>query len=132
MSVPGATTPTGIAPAGTACPCVVRHAPQPRSLDYHHLLPESWGGLRELSNMIWLCPNAHRNIHSLLDLYVRYKGTPPEHELAKFSKFTRAHAAEGVSRYRAANSGVWPTRYALHHTEDPATMLNQAITSSDD
>lgn len=113
------------APKGTICPCVKRHTPQPRSLDYHHILPESWGGTRDPSNMVWVCPTAHRNIHSLLDLYVRYKGTPPEHELARFSDFTREKAAEGVSKYREANGGVWPARYAMHHVPDPATLMNE-------
>lgn len=32
--------------------------------DVHHVIPRSKGGTNHKSNLIYLCPNCHRNIHA--------------------------------------------------------------------
>lgn len=79
------------------CGCVKSHTPRPISFDDHHVLPQSWGG--KLGKLVKLCPTAHRNVHSLLNLYVHHMDTPPAAELRLFSPFVRALAAEAWTQH---------------------------------
>lgn len=36
--------------------------------EHHHLRPQSRGGTTEAANMVWLCANAHSDVHYFLDL----------------------------------------------------------------
>lgn len=36
--------------------------------EYHHVQPLSRGGLTKPDNMVWLCANAHSDVHYFLDL----------------------------------------------------------------
>lgn len=40
-------------------------------VELHHLIPVSWGGLDEKDNLMWLCPNHHKLIHSKI-CYLKY------------------------------------------------------------
>jgi len=57
----------------TTCPCVKHHCPAPAYLQRHHVLPVSWGGKTEPSNLVEICGTAHDAVHDLLNKYVRYK-----------------------------------------------------------
>lgn len=51
--------------------------------DIHHIIERSNGGSNELDNLILICPNCHRAIHTLGDIYIT------EHELKdKSLKYT--------------------------------------------
>ena len=36
--------------------------------EYHHVQPQSRGGLTKPENMVWLCASAHSDVHYFLDL----------------------------------------------------------------
>lgn len=86
------------------CICVVDHRPKIDELDRHHVIPLSWGGPDIPSNLTWLCPNAHRQVHLLLSYYMRQKGIVEWEVLAQFSIFTRKLAKRGWDGYQATQS----------------------------
>lgn len=63
--------------AGQDCECVAYHSPVPGHLVRHHIIPLSYGGPDTESNVVWLCPTAHGNVHKLLWDYEREGGLPP-------------------------------------------------------
>lgn len=56
---------------GKICLCVADHRPPPLELNSHHIIPLYLGGPDVPTNRIWLCPNAHANVHEVLRLLLR-------------------------------------------------------------
>lgn len=81
---------TGIA---KRCECVAIHIPSAYVPNYHHILPQSWGGETKASNMIWLCPNSHTAVHALLNDYIRYQGVLSWYNLERYNALVRHLAA---------------------------------------
>lgn len=48
--------------------CIVHTHDYVTSHEYHHLRPVSRGGWTDPTNMVWLCANAHGDVHFFLDL----------------------------------------------------------------
>jgi hypothetical protein len=71
------------------CSCVIYHTPEPKSFARHHILPKSWGGSDDPSNIIVLCPTTHENVHKLLNVYVKYKTKPGCDVLRHYNGFVR-------------------------------------------
>ena len=65
------------------CGCVTRHHPHPRFNHLHHIVPLSWGGSDDPSNIIALCPTSHENIHMNLRKWVA-AGKPLKTNLTPF------------------------------------------------
>ncbi len=95
---------------GAACLCVSEHRPQPLEYVIHHIEPVGMGGPDAPENRVWLCDNAHRNVHELLRAMLR------EDRLIPLSVFSAAYdvpvsryahelAAEGYRRVVARRSG---------------------------
>lgn len=53
------------------CECVAEHRPTPLELAAHRILPGEHGGTYETSNVVWLCPTTHVNVHELLRWFLR-------------------------------------------------------------
>lgn len=87
------------------CACVKTHNPKIEELDKHHIHPLGWGGLDVESNIVWVCPNAHRMIHILLRRYVTYSGNVPWFIQREFSPFTRSLAKRGWDAEQAQTQG---------------------------
>lgn len=47
--------------------------------EYHHLRPQCRGGLTRPDNMVWLCANAHSDVHYFLDLIEKRAKTGARH-----------------------------------------------------
>lgn len=56
---------------GRTCQCMAEHRPAPLELNAHHIWPLGMGGPDVDSNVAWLCPTAHANVHELLRLLMR-------------------------------------------------------------
>lgn len=69
------------------------HSPRPQHLDSHHVIPSAWDGPDVRSNLVSLCPTGHRNVHYLLDSYVRAHGEPSWVVRRSFGPGERALAA---------------------------------------
>jgi hypothetical protein len=48
--------------------CIVHVHEYVTSEEHHHLQPQSRGGKTKADNMVWLCANAHGDVHFFLDL----------------------------------------------------------------
>jgi hypothetical protein len=68
--------PTTLMHIAKKCECVSTHCPSAYVPNHHHILPQSWGGLTNDANMVWLCPNSHTAVHDLLNQYIYAGGTP--------------------------------------------------------
>lgn len=90
--------------AGQHCHCVSEHRPRIDELDRHHVRPLSWGGPDVKSNIIWLCPNAHRQVHLLLSLYKKHQGAVTREMKKDFSRFTQALAQRGWDAHQQAKA----------------------------
>lgn len=77
------------------CTCVKDHNPNPMVIETHHVVPLSWGGLRETQNQVQVCPSTHYNIHHLLNEYVHTQGNPRWDVLRHFGKMARDLARQG-------------------------------------
>jgi hypothetical protein len=62
---------------GQICPCVADHRPAPLELNRHHIHPLAAGGPDDDSNIAWICPTTHANVHELLRLIVARCGDLP-------------------------------------------------------
>lgn len=101
-----------LAPPGVVCSNPIRHAPNPGAhLNLHHVVPLSWGGPDVPPNRMWLCPNCHELVHSLLNEYVRAGGKPALDVLRQYPLFLRRLAKETIAR----NGGVIPRVYTAAH-----------------
>lgn len=77
--------------------------------EYHHVQPQSRGGLTKPDNMVWLCANAHSDVHYFLDLI---EARAKRHELhpeevpgdiaASFGPKVRRVARDGWAKYADA------------------------------
>lgn len=45
--------------------CTVCHTTE--NVEYHHIIPVSWGGKTEVDNLMPLCRNHHMQMHALMD-----------------------------------------------------------------
>lgn len=84
------------------CACVTKHKPASREPDLHHVLPKTWGGPDTPENIVAICPNQHRLVHTLLREYRKADGTPPWSVRRHYSSFTRGLAARGWAEYEAS------------------------------
>lgn len=75
------------------CHVHLGHHPAPQNVARHHIVPTSWDGPDEVSNLIDICPTGHENVHTLLNHYVREGGTPPWRVRFRFSVVERRLAA---------------------------------------
>jgi hypothetical protein len=60
--------------ASQPCRLHAYHSPVPAISHLHHILPRSWGGTDDPSNLIPLCPTGHENVHTYLNLLVAHEG----------------------------------------------------------
>lgn len=79
-------------PGPAVCVCVSVHVPRVHRFHVHHVQPRSWGGGDDPSNLVWLCPSGHYNVHALLNHYVRAMGEPSWELRRGFSPYTRGLA----------------------------------------
>lgn len=84
--------------AGRRCVCVTEHRPRPDELHSHHVWPLSEGGTDETSEMLWLCPTMHVNVHELWRLFKRHEGRPPWPVLRYYSQYCRQVVQRGWDR----------------------------------
>lgn len=63
-------------PGPKQCVCVADHNPEPRELHRHHIIPLYLGGPDEESNLVWLCPSSHSNVHMLIRRWESNDGEP--------------------------------------------------------
>jgi len=84
--------------------CIVHRHEYVTAHEYHHLRPQSRGGTSRAENMVWLCANAHGDVHFFLDLIEKHRG--PEHvpfEQAKhYGPAVRQVARNGWQEYAEA------------------------------
>lgn len=101
---------------GEAKPCVVckTHSPKPITTDLHHVLPESWGGATETSNLIQICNTLHHGTHALIDLYVALNREPTVKEMkATFGVLPSAGMRDLAAKAWALRP-AHPTPTSLH------------------
>lgn len=58
------------------CRCTKTHSPRALVVHQHHIHPLGHGGPDVKSNLIWLCPTTHYNVHYLLDYLLRHGHQP--------------------------------------------------------
>lgn len=80
---------------GQHCHCVSEHVPQPQELERHHIRPKANGGSDDPSNLVWLCPTTHMNVHELMRFYFKWNGNVPWEMRRKFNKLARYLAERG-------------------------------------
>lgn len=85
--------------AGESCQCVKYHTPKVTHVHRHHVLPLSWGGGNEQSNLEWLCPTTHEHVHILLRAYKQYEGNPPYSLKRQFNPYVQTLARDGWNAY---------------------------------
>jgi hypothetical protein len=90
--------PTQLMHIAKRCECVAGHCPAAYVPNHHHVLPQSWGGLTEDANLVWLCPNSHTAVHDLLNQYVHEGRQPDESVLLHYNTLVRELAARAWSR----------------------------------
>lgn len=91
-----AALPLTIDPAGDrVCGCCVTHTPTPRELHRHHVWPTGEGGPNTRTNLRWLCPTTHSNVHKLWREYDAHGGTPPYAVRRLYSRYQQSLVAEG-------------------------------------
>jgi hypothetical protein len=87
------------------CPCSKTHLPKIRIIDRHHIVPLSWDGPDKTENIIAICPNQHRLIHELLELYKKRKGFLTTADLKPYPRFTRRLAERAWKDWNALQKG---------------------------
>lgn len=80
---------------GKYCQCVTNHTPAPQELHRHHVVPLYAGGENAESNLEWVCPTTHANIHELLRAWEKYEGEPPWEIRKYFNPYVRELARRG-------------------------------------
>ena len=114
---------------GVSCPCVSKHVPLPTQFHKHHVIPKYLGGTDTAENLLILCPTTHYNIHSLLQKYARYKGTPPGSVRKHYSDFVQRlakQAWDGRATRRGTSEGTdnivdpWWEEQVNGHDSSPA------------
>lgn len=84
------------------CVCVNKHVPEPRELHRHHVWPLGEGGPDKSSNLRWLCPSTHSNVHRLWREWDAAGGQPPWEVRRDYSYYTRGLVAEGWAQAHPA------------------------------
>lgn len=114
MSIDPVTLAT-LAPFGEGCECVTTHVPSSYIAVVHHVLPLSWGGLREPGNEVLVCSNTHEATHRLLDDHIRFDGVPPWEHRRRFNPLARDLAARAwAQRPEHPTYTLWPTYQVPH------------------
>lgn len=82
--------------ASSVLVCCGTH-PSPRVLthDDHHIVPKAWGGKDVQANLVAVCPNVHRLVHTLLNRYKKVGGIPPWSYRRQFGPYVRKLAQQG-------------------------------------
>lgn len=62
---------------GVTAPCFAHKHRDEVPLDLHHVWPLGEGGPDVKSNLVRLCPNAHRQVHSYIRLLKKHNGKAP-------------------------------------------------------
>lgn len=83
-----------ITQAQKPCPCPAEH-PEKLVLDNHHLWPLGWGGPDTPANCRFICPNAHRLCHTLLNRMKRNGGPLSYIEARRYGMVVRSLAEQG-------------------------------------
>lgn len=65
-----------VKPGARECRCSGSHSPRPLVVHSHHIHPQGHGGSDDKSNLVWLCPTAHYNVHHILDYLLKYGHKP--------------------------------------------------------
>lgn len=55
----------------TQCLCVAEHRPGALTGEVHHIWPKGMGGPDVEANRVFLCSNAHTNVHDILRYMVK-------------------------------------------------------------
>ena len=92
-----------------ACRCVADHRPPVLEYESHHILPLAMGGPDSPENRVWLCSNAHGNVHELLRLMFKAARSLTDYELQAIedrpvSRYAAALAREGYRRFTEAST----------------------------
>lgn len=84
--------------------CIAHRHEYVTSEEHHHLQPQSRGGLTRADNMVWLCSNAHGDVHYFLDLIekCRNPGLIPGSIAKHFGPAIRQTAIRGWLKYADA------------------------------
>ena len=61
----------------TACAVAAHHRPRPLRFVWHHVLPQTCGGLTEPANLEQLCDSCHYGVHALLWYAAQHAGAFP-------------------------------------------------------
>jgi hypothetical protein len=87
--------------------CVVHKHRDDVPLDSHHIHPKQYGGPSTPDNLIWVCPNGHREIHNYLRLLLRQPGgkKPSWIQRRKFGRGVRKYAELGFARITGPENG---------------------------
>lgn len=80
---------------GEECGCVSNHNPNPMELNRHHVVPQYAGGSNDPSNLVWICPTTHANVHELLRAWEEAGGEPNWDIRKHFSVYARHLAQRG-------------------------------------
>ena len=71
-------------------------------LDSHHVWPKAYGGPTTPDNLIWVCPNGHRDIHAYMRLLIKNNGKVAWLQRRKFGKKVRDYAEQGYEAIRVS------------------------------
>lgn len=93
---------------GAVCLCVADHRPPILEYHRHHVRPAALGGSDDPSNLVFLCPSQHTNVHELLRMMFAAGRVLSHHELSEAQD-------RPVSRYaaRIARAGYEATTGAI-------------------
>lgn len=84
-------------PRGTRCQAHKHDAIV--SEEHHHIRPLSRGGLTVPANMVWLCANAHSDVHAYLALLEKGHGRVTWNNSQHFGGGVRRYAQAGWDAY---------------------------------
>lgn len=84
----------------TTCELAKSHRPAPLRFVWHHVLPETCGGLTQLANLASVCDNCHYAVHVLM--WQLAHGGLGDHPAG--SKAQRALAQRGYDQAAAAGT----------------------------
>ncbi len=93
-----------------ACRCVSEHRPPVLEYERHHILPIYLGG-HEDGETVWVCGNAHANIHETMRLMIKVGRSLTDSELQglesrPMSRYAARLAREGYMRWMALTASV--------------------------
>jgi len=98
------------------CPCVRHHCPAPAYLQRHHILPQSWGGKTEPSNLVAICGTTHDAVHDLLNAIVKAKqGRGKYPSSRRYPAYAWQLALRALRAWQEANGDRPPTVLTTSH-----------------